>query len=413
MKRILGLTVILIGIYFFIQIIFSLTNDNYYTEYEIIDENNKYTIQETLYLNDSVWPDNYFININIDNINYSYEIYDNFNHSTKIVDKVKFYSDETYKCLFVKFKKSENLSEVRCFNGEYILPYHSMQFKTDKLENFISGLKEYGYDQTFYIDERKQASIKDNISVYESALNANTFIGIYSNDNIYRINEIDKISSKSVDDSIGKKVFLKDQLIIIDDTANYIQLHMYSIINNSKRDLVTHLSTDDYKFIGAYNNKIYFYDEKNKIEYEVNIDNLKIINTKTNNYDIKYFDRGEWNYDNISDIDLSSISFGANYFIMKNDEYNLVIKIAKENGYYYYFKKVESGYNIYRGIDNPESTLMMLFNTDDYKSIKFIRENIYYIKNNELRVFSDKVGEKSLVKIGTVDQNIAYHIYTK
>lgn len=412
MKRMLGLTLILVVSYFAIQILFTFVDKKYDNKYEISDGLRNYTIEETLMLNNSVWSNNYFININIDNIDYTYEVYRDFNRITRIVEKVKYYEDNKYKCLFIKFKNNKILSEVKCYDGEFIYPYHNIKEKNENLELFIKSLETEGYNQKNYTNKNTQTSTKDSIHVYGNNINTNYYIGVYNGNNLYRINGIDKIAEEEVEQG-SARIFLKDKFVVVDTSANYIQLHVNSIISNSKRDLVTHLKTQEYKYIGGYDNYLYFYNEKDKNEYQIDIDSLKIKRTKTKENDIKYFEEGVWNYKNIEDIELNKINFGSKYFVVEKNDNERVIKFAKDKGYYYYFRKNNDYFDVYRGINEEGKNLMFLFKTNDYESVSFIDENILYLKDNKLNIYSDNQGEKVLLKLDYISNNMIYTIYKK
>lgn len=412
MKRMLGLTSVLIISYFAIQILFTFVDKKYVNKYEINDGLRTYIVEETLMLNDPVWDNNYYIKINIDNIDYTYEIYENFNRITRIVDKVKYYEGDKYKCIFLKFKRNKILSEVRCYDGEYIHSYHNVEDKSENLELFIESLKDEGYNQEKYANKDSQTNAKDFIHVYNNNISPDYYIGLYNANKLYRINNIDKVEVVDVDEGIAR-IFLRDKLVSIDTSANYIQIHVDSIINNAKKDLVTHLKTENYKFIGGYDNNIYFYNEKDKNEYQIDIDNLKIKRTKTNDSDIKYFEGGMWDYKNLEDIEVEKINFGSIYSIVNDNGYERVIKLAKDNGYYYYFRKSSNGFDVYRGINDKGENLMFLFNTTDYKSVNFMNENILYFKDNKLNIYGDNIGEKVLLEFDYTGNNMLYTIYKK
>ena len=57
-----------------------------------------------------------------------------------------------------------------------------------------------------------------------------------------------------------------------------------------------------------------------------------------------------------------------------DDRFEKIYKFGNEYGYYYMAKKINNGYAIYRSTIMNSDKLTYLFNTDDYKSLRFIKD---------------------------------------
>ena len=77
-------------------------------------------------------------------------------------------------------------------------------------------------------------------------------------------------------------------------------------------------------------------------------------------------------------------------------------------------KKINNGYAIYRSTIMNSDKLTYLFNTDDYKSLRFIKDYVYYKKGNQIKAYNDKKGNRIILENNIFDSYyFDYHITFK
>ena len=420
MKKLFWGLISLFIIYFIIQWSFIYFSKGHKIEYEITEGTNKFHIKEEFKANQEKDLDSYYITISLDESEFSYQVFDDFNKESKIVKKILYYSYEDDKCLIPIFKGNQFLFDVLCYDGNIYNYYHNILEPSHNLEIFVSNLEKYGYNEKKWINSSKKIIDNNNIEVYNNLVN-NHYIGLsdYKGINIINNNKIKEaaifeqdIYQRTISDFVGKYYITADYTGINDfNSFKVIDMVNGEIFN------ITSLYTISFNsyILGHVKNSLYLYDKDNKTEYMIDLveKGIQIIGEK-DKY-IKYYSNDEW-----IDLDINDFVVGKTFETEIIDDYvdnNYIYTIKKGNkvGYYYLIQKYNNAYKVYRANIQDPTKRTFLFTTTDYNKITFVNDYIYYLNNNSLYYYNDKTGNRIVLTNSEFEFNktIKFGIYEK
>lgn len=413
MKKLFGLVIMLFVIYLSIQVIFSFIGSGHSVDYKI-DNDYKFDIHEEYTTNSKLDKDNYSINIKVNDLNFDFIVYKSFNRGSEIVKDVKYYEDSTYKCIFVKYRDDVVLNDVICNNGSYNIAYHNINNKTSGLIEFVDSLSSEGYDnKKWYNDTEKIETTTEGANLYINNMNDDHYLGLVYNNMLFRVNKIDKINPVMIN---GKNesvyIFAGERLLVINNTniANY---YVYSYTSSKKYKIESDIYIGNMLVLGSYGNSAFVFDQYKNVEYEIDVENKTILQVGDKETNIKYYENGMLKHEKLENLDLNNLNFDSKYQNdYNNPNYSKTIKIGDKSGYYYYFKQINNGYEVYRSSITNKDSLTYLFNTSSIESVKFYDDFIYYIEGNLIKYYSDYAGIRTLISLNTLT-DIKYAVYVK
>ncbi|HPF82550.1 MAG TPA: hypothetical protein PLV83_00040 [Bacilli bacterium] len=413
MKKIFGLSVLIFIIYFVIEIVFIYLGNGHTVEYQVKDNDKKFTVNEVFKSNAKKDANSYSISIKNDTVQFSLLTYQNFKRSSEIVKKIKYFEDNTYKCIFIKYRDNKVLNDVLCNDGTYNIPYHNITNPSEELKKFVESLKEYGYDETKWIDNTSVNKEKYNAILYIDNLIKSHFVGLVNDSNLFRINNIDYVANTLLfeGDTIKGVGFTKDKYITLDYTSAPITYNVYSFTSSKNFKISAQQDLKNAKVLGYYDDSIFIYDEATGKEYEIDGEKLTLQEVGDNQKTIKYYSDG-WKYSNINDININNLNFGNEYV----DDYNnpnfiKTIKRGHESGYYYYINNVNGRYNVYKSNINNLNNITYILSTTDINSIRFIGNYVYYLDGDYIRYYSDSCGNRTLFYKAGLHKDYRYNIF--
>lgn len=333
-KKLLNL-IIFLAVIFIIFIYFLNASHNYNLEYNINDVkvNENYHKKEKYYS---------FI-FTLDNKEYEVISFDKYTNKRKLVEDIKITKNDDNTCLSFK-SKNINLYDVCSNEEEFFYPNNSNEFKKNdiykniqivSLENHTFLL--WNYHEFVYLSPKK-----------------NTTISLFNKDE-YKLNLIYQT---------------KDYLLVPDYNNDYqfskINLIAFKNAKVSEIKLRYDLYFDSY-FLGDYKNKVYLYDNKNELEYYIDLKKKDIYKT-----DYKINNDGKWESVTNQKLKNNKLSFTNTKY------YNYTLK---DNKLYGTFKKD-----------------YLVTNKDVSKIVKVDNLDIYYISKDTLYYFNPLYGEKPLLK---------------
>ena len=419
MKKIFSSLFILYIFYFLAQVGFNYLIKGHNIDYEINDNNYLIKINEVFRNRLENDDNNYSLTFDVYGDVFNFLVYDDFKNTSKIVKDVKYYVDPTYSCLFVRYKDNKILSDVVCKKENLYYPYNSIENPSYELRQFIDSLKIDGYNEMQYQDNLDDAYDVNNILVYKSNYDNNHIIGLSIDKHFYKIalntkNEYEKLYAEDIDNFL--EYFIGDYHIYADPSSNPIKkLKIHNINNGEKNEIsLNNVSTNSY-FVGHRQNLVYLYDPENHIEYEINPSAKSIIEAGNQNTSIKYFQDGRWITTTYDKFEVDNLRFDEQYKSdIKDSNFDKIYKYGNEYGYYYFAKKVNDGYAIYRSMITDSNKMIYLFVTDDYNSLKFIQNHVYYKKGNKIKCYSDKLGNRIILENNIFDSyKFDYNVINK
>ena len=104
--------------------------------------------------------------------------------------------------------------------------------------------------------------------------------------------------------------------------------------------------------------------------------------------------------------------FGSEYANdYKNSEYTKIVKRGKNIGYYYYFKKTNNGYNVFRSNINDKDSITYLFTTTNINSIRYVGDYIYYTVDKYIRYYKTDKGNRTVYVLRDKVSDLNYNVY--
>lgn len=413
MKKMLELLIVLFILYFGIQILFNIFGkggDETYT----IKNDHIFEVYEKTTFNIKNSDDNYYFKIDVDNNNYTFQVFHDFSKSQKVITDIKYITDDTYKCVLPIFKNNQILVDAICLkDGIYYLANNTNNNIINKL-NEIEGYDSNNFKDNLDYVETSNIKINKNGLIEKYYLGFSTYQGIMTASknflsSYHLVNVFDK-------DTYNQKlaIFTDKYYVVADYNEKYSfnKFYIIDLIKRTKEEVTTDnkISFDSY-IQGSIDGKVYVYDKENKKQYEINVEKNTISLIANANSDVVYYNNG-W-----TEITTKE-AVNEKYFInenieYKNDKYTKIDKVGEEVGFYYLYKKVSNHYEVYRK-NFQDDNLVYLFNVNSINSF-YIENSIYYLQDDKLYVYNDLIGNR-VVFVNSefkYNKNIKFGIYRK
>ena len=359
-----------------------------------------FNIKEIYTSNDN----NYYFKIKSDKLSINFQIKENYNKSEKIIKKLHFKKIDDYKCLLPLFKGNRQLSDIMCMKDNII--YYANELNA---ENIQKEFQKYGYKNK-YEDKAGKITISNTQEIYKDNIQKNTYIALETYKGLKLFNG-KETEVKLFENDIYKKpvsIFTDKYYLVADYNSEYTfnKMHLVNIINGEKEIIRSYddISFDSY-IMGEVEGKIYLFDKENNRQYEIDLEE-KMINNVGDKNNIKYYN-GNWT--KISLNEAKSEKKFTTYKDVKGYE-----KVDKINNYYYFYKKDNDKYKVYKADINNKKLKTYLFDTTDIANITNIKDNIYYKNGTTLYLYS-KNSSRKLISDKEIEFNndISFGIYEK
>ena len=419
MKKLFFSLVLLFAIYFGIKWSFVYFSTGHEINYELKKDEHIFKINEIFKARQARDRDNYFLSINFNNTLFTYQVFDNFDKGSKIIQDIKYYSSDKQSCILPIFKDNRILFDVMCYDGEQFIYYNNIINPNESLKTFVSNLASYNYVEKNWVDSNKVLKISSNITVYNNLIK-NHYIGVSNYKGVFSINKSSGIKNIGVfNKDIYQQVisgYVNDSYIIADYTGinSFNEFEIVNIKSGaiSKIKSPNPISYNSY-VLGSVDDSMYIYDRDNRLEYEINTKKQMISIVGKKDKTIKFYSNGNWvdmNVDSFVDNMVFDSAYESSY---QNKIYIRAVKIGEESGYLYLIKKVENEYAVYRTNIQDKEKLTYLFNTTDYQKLIFLDDYVYYLYNNDLKYYSDKTGNRKVLTNSEIEFNktIKFSIY--
>lgn len=416
MKKMIGLLTFLFIIYFGLQILFVVFGKGHDLNYEIKSGENSVLITER-YNAHGKDKDSYSLNINVDETTFSILTFYDFKKSSEIVTSVKYFKDEKYKCIFVKYRGDVILNDVLCHNGTYTIPYHNILDASVTLKSEVENLAKEGYVAKNWLDDKEIMQAHGSLILYLNNHVSGHYVGIAENRMLYKVNNEGNISHRNILSPTAQVVhaFANDKYIAYNsakETAT--EYNIYSLTGVTTNTIYASNSLKNQMILGSYGDSVYIYDLTNKIEYELDTETEKVLEVGSAATKIKYYEGGQWKYATEAEFNINNIDFGSEYENdQENQNYAYIIKRGYDVGYYYYFKYINGYYEVYRSTIQDKDNLTYLFRTDSIKSVKFVGEYVYYLNSNVISYYHNMKGNRTLLYFDGLNRNSLYTIYSE
>ena len=348
----------------------------------------------------------YDITIKIKKNEYPIQVFEKL--GKKVIKRIKHFKDNSYECVLPIFKDGKTKTDVICRTNKKIYNYTDLKGQNKKLDKNIS---EYSYDNR----EDKLSKKKDidnliiykNINLLDNYLTLDNYKGVFiiKNDKVKNIKLFRRdVYKKEIRILNGKYYVVANY----DEKYDFHNIHVIDITDYNKETIVSNdaISFDSY-IQGIHDNKIYLFDNNNLIQYEINIKRNSAKKVGDKESDVLFYD-----LDRKEKISVYKAAKGKkfNYYKVDSGKYKRVDKVGNKLGFYYYYKKNNDIYDVYRS-SLKDKNKKYLFSTNDINRITYKDDSIYYVKDKYLKVYNDKFGNKTILRYNELEFNESLNFY--
>ncbi len=287
--------------------------------------------------------------ISYNNNKYPYLIKSKYSKKRKLIEDITYKEDD----------------EVCILPYSSIIDFYPLCYKDNEIYtyNLSNNILDYEYKNITELN-------KDYEKIKINYLNGNKYL-LYNYKGFYYLNDKDNYNIKIFDKDVYNLdlFYEKDNYLIVPDYSDehhYNKLYLINTNNKKVKEIGLEDSISfDSTFLGDYKNKIYLFDNKEKIEYSIDLvkNKVEIVNYVT-------YKEGK-----LKKVDSS---FVEDLIFEKNDinYYNIINN------------------KIYLKIDNK---LVKISNLDVSKIIKEYDNEVYYLSNDSLYMYNNTYGEVLLL----------------
>ncbi|MDD3241958.1 MAG: hypothetical protein PHQ64_04240 [Bacilli bacterium] len=403
MKRAISIILLIIMMYFIYQYSVIGIKKNHEIKYDFEKEDKVFKIKENY--NKTKNYDQYIIEINYNNYEFSFDVENIFNKRTKILSDLKYYENDGMMCIYPIF--SNNITtEIVCSKDNNKYSYTSAVNINSNISEFLKTLKlEKNIDISWGVED--EPFEKNNLKIYKNSFADNEKIIIWNYNGIRIVsknlyNEVKTLEKDLYENKLGSLV---GKFYVIPDYENAYQFKTFSIVNIvdcsiREMQLDDLISSDSYSN-GIVNKKIYIYDKDNIKQYEIDPINkdYKVIGDKEKN---GQFYNGQWSAINIYDFKNSEIKFVENYASIEQFKNYSISKVYTSNTSFYLLTNDGSMYRLNKdALDDP----ILLFKEQNIKELKIVKDNIYYVLGDTLYKYSKETGKKKIITYNEFSYN--------
>ena len=424
MKRLITLIGLLLLLYLLLRLGYRFYGRGHNYEYNINNGDNNFTIIEK-FNNDKDNP-NYYFEVKIDDNTFYLQTYDNFKNKSKIIKNIYYYSNDIYKCILPIFVDDQIISDILCKrnDSEYLYYYNNLKGINNDLDEFANELLQYGYDSTkWYASNEKIQS--DGVSLYYNNMFSNHYVLLTNYKGILLLNtknkKVNKINLFSSDVYQKKLDFVYKNKYVVADYNMKFRFHEFYVIDMTNGDKSTIISNNELSFDsyiqGIVDSKVYLFDKDSKKQYAIDMKKNEIKEVGNEKLGVKIYNNTTMEWEVISDITASNkqILFSTK----NNEEKNGFVKVDKigtaDYGYYFYYKKVDDKYLVYRSNVQDNTQLTYVFTTTNIVNIIYFYDSVYFINDEFINNYSDKFGVRKIASYNELkfNDNLYFSAYAK
>lgn len=405
--------VVLLGVLFLVYQFFILfLVNNHKIRYSVKTDDNSFMIDEQ-YKKQGKY-NMYYLKLTDKDQNSFVASYDiGYNRESQIVKDVKIYNDGEIYCI-APILKNKQIGYISCRKGQnQVSVTYLHQIGNNNVNSFIEALKSGGYSLYNELDINNSiVKTENNVSIYNN-LSDKLYISMWGYKGPYVLNK-DNIVYKDV---LANDIYFNTYgilcnryYVILGVDGN--EINSYYVINikdggKAEKEIEYNISKNIY-INGIHNNKIYFTDTDNRVQYMIDPAREKIEEAGSGS-DALYYDGKEMQH-----VDISSLVNEKKYFIEKaisqdlisiNGNYNYI----ESYGNYYY----QEGSNIYQVLDAYKENKILVLSFNDFKELKVKNNNIFGISGDTVYMYNNETGLRKVATNRELNYNYSniYDIY--
>lgn len=422
MKKLVNLLIVLLILYFGIEILFVNLNKGHIVEYKIKDKENEFLVKEIYTQKQKNEKNNYYFEIKKDDLVFNFQTYEDLKKANYVIKNIEYFENDNYKCIYLTSKSNLPITDVICSKENIQYYYHTIKNQDKELDNFVKNLK--NYNKLTFKDNKKSKIDADPVILYTDNLVNNHYLYLENYKGIYLINKKDNIKNINLfkqDVYKNNLSILSNEYYITGDYNSDYKFHEFNLINikNGKKSKITsdnEIALTSY-MQGSIDKEIYLFDKSDKKQYRINLKNKTVAESGNTSRGINLYKNGEYVIGSAYDAYKKKLTFTKytedNKF--NDKEYAKVDKVGnKLSGYYYLYEKDGNGYKVYRVNVQNKDVYTYLFKTTSLETY-YYEDYIYYRVGDYIKYYKADECEKTLLKNKEFEFNnsIQFGLYVK
>lgn len=414
MKKGLSIVVLLGLLFLVFQFGVNFFKKEHAVSYDFNVDETSYQVEEKYYTVDK--EGRYQIKISDQGVNYVFEQPNRYNKQKKILRDIKTFDTDGYHCLFPIYQNN-NTSDFLCSKDGRLYTYDYLKTRVPNINNFVSQLVNEQYQHAAWTTSQ---NLEDgpNVDVYRENIPDDLYftVWVYRGIDIISKKETTNVTLLNSDNYENNLGTLADHYFVIpsyDQPTESTEIYIENILTVGKRtiDLEKPLANDSY-INGIVDGKLYLFDRKNRIQYEINPKNNSIREIGNVSLNAQFYDGENWSDRNIYDFINNDITFGKDYSTIPEIQNYHPIQVEETTDRYYILTNDKTVYKIYKDALNQP---ILLFQDTNLKEWKVYEDYIFYISDNTIYCYHEDYGLKPVLvrnEFRYNDKNI-YDVYKK
>lgn len=421
MEKLIKLLVVLLILYFGIELSFINLNKGHNLEYKIKKDDNTFYIKEVYTKKRKNEINNYYFEIKLNDDIYNFQTFVDYKKANYIIKDIEYFNNDEYKCIYLKDKNEEQISDVICKKDNIQYFYNSIKGKNEELDKFVKKLKGYKKQE----ENLKNKIDAEPITLYRDNIIDNHYLYVHNYKGIYLVNKEDNVKNITMfknDLYKNKCSILSDNYYVTvdyEEEYNFHEFKIVDILNGKKTEIISNnkISMDCY-MQGTIGDEVYLFDKTNKKQYRINLKNKTVSLSGNKSKGIEIYKNGKLTTGSAYQAAKKEITFNK-YTVdnkLNGKEYEKVEKVGnKLSGYYYLYLKNNNKYEVYRVNVQNKKIMTYLFTTDDVENIYYSDNYIYFKDGLYIKYYNDNLGIKTLIKNTEFEFNesIDFGLYVK
>lgn len=417
MRKMFKLLVLLFLMYFGLQFLFYFFSKGHKVSYEIGTDSGVVTINETLTVNKE-FSDGYYFEVIINGRNIPFKIFDKLTRKKRVVNDVKIYDGNIYTCYNIAINGDYNISDIKCISNGIIYFYSTIKGRDPKVDSLIASSD---YDSSKYAASNLSA-VKEGITYYKENYVEDHNVLISGYKGAYLFGRDVTGDARFVvlhnNDQYTKTIEgLADKYYIganYNGVHEFINFNIINIVTGEKYEIPSPNYISYSSFVqGSSGNKLYIIDTQAKRQYAIDAKERKVEIVGNANIGASVYTNEGWVTKNINEVIDHHITFYTEKMTNFNGvNYNLVKHVGEKDGIYYLFSYNGSKYDVYLVYaEDSEFKKNYVFSCDDLDRIYFIDKYVYYLDGDDIKVFSQEIGNRPIVTFSELRYNTGLHYY--
>ncbi len=390
LKKIISISFLILIFAFSFQLLINYLKVEHEVEYIIENDSGTFYVDEIY--RKVKGEDYYFFDIDFNGINFLFQNNNYFNKQKEVIKDVKVFNNDSVSCLSLIYINDQKSSMPLCSkNGEF---YSSYIFKDiDGFDEYLNGIPNLLSNVSF--DDDKTSEISD-LYINSGYIYDDEIFVVYNYKNIIKFDkELEELLPFSVYDNYKNDLgVLVDNYYLIPKMSSNPEYNIYLIFDIESgviKDIEFSNPISKQLYInGIHDDKLYFFDKSNLIQYAIDPVNGKVSIVGDKNSKGVNYQNGVFSEISVYELKDDIIKFSEDTSEYDSIDYDLIFKF---NTYAIYLKD-GIFYKVYKNyLDSP----IYLFKNDNAKEVKVKNDRIYFIADDYLYRY-DEYGITSLVK---------------